>query len=222
MADLRTLLAAIPQAADGLPITSNYHNTLKTALEALAGQLGEANVGPLVVTFPMAFIATSGGRPPWRLDYDGSAASNGPQCEGWFGIDLPDGVRVDRVTFYGRRLKLRANANDVVSWVAELTRQPVLSGKGTPGVLFAANLADPDSDGEFEENAIAQQAARVVDKKTYKYLIRSKILGANPATDAVQRLLACQIECNSRSSPQITTNILFPFVTNAGNINNNL
>lgn len=125
--DLATLLQQIPLAEDGKLITRDYHNSLRAALLALAGQAGTpANAARQLVLVPN-FIVTSNNEQSWR--FSGAIAIAGERgAAGILPIDLRDNETIASVTVTGR----------VPSDFDGILKQVQL-------VLVQQSLADPDS-----------------------------------------------------------------------------
>src|SRR5689334_2896803 len=139
MADMNALISAIPVAMDGQPITINYHNTLRTAIEVIAQNLGVTGPPQSTLTFAAPF-QPNGTSPGWLLDNTGTATKPNGQAtaDGWFYVQLPNGGNIQSVTFIGRKLNL-APAGGTASWSGQLVRQPVIPGVGaTQLILFNA------------------------------------------------------------------------------------
>jgi hypothetical protein len=103
MADgLQLLIDAIPNAVAAEPITTAYHNSVRAALVAIAGQLGTGlPIDPGVVTLAPTFLEHGGG-PNWETR-SVFASVTGNAAEGWLAVPLPDGARIDGMIVKGRR-----------------------------------------------------------------------------------------------------------------------
>src|SRR5439155_9868241 len=94
---IQLLVSSIPTAAPGGVITSEHHNSLRTALLAIANQLG---LGPLSAEGAVTFAPRFAPKDPvdttnekWDLDYGvakKSQALSGHTARGWMEIDLPE------------------------------------------------------------------------------------------------------------------------------------
>lgn len=99
--DLATLLQQIPLAEDGKLITRDYHNSLRAALLALAGQTGTpANAARQLALVPN-FIAFSEKASAW-LPKQGTAFAGEGGADGILPIDLRDNETIASVTVTGR------------------------------------------------------------------------------------------------------------------------
>lgn len=134
--NLQTLLNAIPTAQDGLVITSDYHNTLKAALLALATHQSTS----LIQSYPMALLPIEQqqsrgwslrlGRavlPP--IDSDVSVT-----VHGWMGVCLPNGLRIESMTVFGTGNLMNAVTFDPQAAQTEATLA-VAPGQGGPPIL---------------------------------------------------------------------------------------
>ncbi|MGD1095372.1 MAG: hypothetical protein ABSB35_25680 [Bryobacteraceae bacterium] len=100
MADIQTLVNNIPDAQDGNVITSDYHNTIKTALQAIAGTLAGTSSGQTVtVNVPVNFLPVAGST-PWSVKV-GFAEDPSNSCDGWAPLTLPDGAVLRQLVAIG-------------------------------------------------------------------------------------------------------------------------
>ena len=115
MADIQTLINAIPDAQDGNVITSDYHNTIKTALAAMAAQLGGgAGTQAGTLTVPPNFLPVAGNT-PWNVKV-GFAEDSGNSSDGWIPLTLPEGVVLQQ--FVATGLKKNAAPAGAVNLLA--------------------------------------------------------------------------------------------------------
>src|ERR1700726_1804687 len=97
MADIQALINAIPDAQDGSVITSDYHNTIKAALAAMASQLGGSAGGQTVtLTLPPNFLPI-GRNPPWVVTLGAASDAGTPVSDGWIPVSLPEGAVIQQL-----------------------------------------------------------------------------------------------------------------------------
>jgi len=104
MADIQTLVNDIPDAQDGSVITSDYHNTIKTALEAIAGQLGAGSGGQTetLTLFPnFQPVQPVSAHVPWTITMGAAADAGGNLTDGWLPVHLPDGAMIQQLVVVG-------------------------------------------------------------------------------------------------------------------------
>lgn len=104
MPDIQTLVNAIPDANDGNIISSDYHNTIKAALEAIAAQMGGAAGGQTVTlsllpTFsPVQPVAV---HVPWNMNVGVASDAGGNLTDGWLPLYLPQGAVIQSLAVVG-------------------------------------------------------------------------------------------------------------------------
>jgi hypothetical protein len=103
MGTIQTLINAIPDAEDGNVITADYHNTIKAALEAIAGQLGSGG-GPQTVTLTLqpTFLPKAGS-PVWTVSLGFAADPGPPSCDGFIPLSFPDGAVIQSMEVMGAK-----------------------------------------------------------------------------------------------------------------------
>jgi len=101
MASIQTLVNAIPDANDGGIISSDYHNTIKAALLAIANQLAGAGGASGTLTLQPNFISVSA--KPWSISIGVAADPGPPGADGFIPVMLPDGVIIQSMTVTGSR-----------------------------------------------------------------------------------------------------------------------
>ncbi len=196
MADLDTLVAAIPTAQEGDVITINYHNTLRAAVAALASQPGGTGL-PATVTVTFApDLTPNDGQPPWSRQQGiavkpGASAAppfSGVEATGWMALQLPDGYRIDRLTISG------AKTGNVGSWTASLIRQPMAASGAITVVSGTLDDAPTDTAGNFQVSQQATTTSTLIDNTAFKYVLLIRIRGADSAATAT--LFAFQVVCS--------------------------
>lgn len=137
MADIQTLVNNIPLAQDGNLITSNYHNTIRAALEAIAGQVGGA-AAPAAVTLTLhAAFSPVATFPQFNLSMGVATLTGTGNAAGYIPLNLPDGAVIQQLTISG------ANVNSLTSSkVSAFANLQILavSGGGSPTTLIQVNL----------------------------------------------------------------------------------
>lgn len=188
--ELETLLSRIPVAEDGNVIRSEYHNSLRAALIAIARSLGiSTDMQAVTQTFPPTFFPI-GTQTPWVMSIGLADKAANNSANGWMPVLLPNGARVQNMRVMGRR-------NGTVSiFEVSLVRQRITTTSGpTSGTtltpLFAADLsaaADPFNilvDVEEPTNVTGAAVAavtedfRLIDNNKYKYMITAELNGAS-------------------------------------------
>ena len=202
-ANLQALLAAIPIAQDGQVITSEYHNSLRSALIALASEMGLGLTSPTTtLSFAPAMLPV-GTSTPWPITSNFTAQSAlAANPDGWMPIQLPDGQSIQSMNVTG---KLTASPAPTTFQVV-LFRESVDPDAGGPAALLTIDLKSKT--GSFTVSgtitasgsaataagAVAQLAAvqdlKTIDTSTYKYFLRATVAGAGTGTqveiDAIQ------------------------------------
>jgi hypothetical protein len=175
--DVALALLSVPIAQDGMVITAEFHNALRSAVTAIAGYLGEASVNAAVVaTLAPTFLEVPGVAKKFEVTLEKAAGVNG--ANGWMPIDLPDGARLQRLVVLATAAKT-LNQLDVTLERVEVNGGPVV-------VLATASQTSGDgtmkpATGEIKPVGINSPAAvdemRRVDNSTYRYAIRAKTGG---------------------------------------------
>ena len=196
---LQLLLAGIPIAADGDVITSEYHNSLRNAILAMAQLMG-AGLGStststtLAPTFVRPFDTPLG----WEVTQTG-ARQAGATAFGWMPIQLPHGERLQSMTVYGNKgaavtdltITLARCKLDDASQAA--TPLITVSAKDGTGPIKASDVVKLNSTFGATAALALLDDFKQVDNDTYKYLITARLAGAGETT-AVQ-LSAIQVNC---------------------------
>jgi len=198
-AQVQLFLNAIPIASDGHVITSEYHNSLRNAVLALASHLG---VTVQAIEFATATLS------PGFLQNDGIAGLSSPlaaaaswtispgiaakpsasrSARGWLPVQLPDGKLLQTMTVRGARRHVTRPA-DVFS--VKLYRQALEGTNRTPVPLINVALesaADPfkisqgvaaDLAGLGLSSSSALQVTadfRGIDNNTYQYFVTAEV-----------------------------------------------
>jgi hypothetical protein len=184
MPTLAELVNAIPVASRGDVITAEVHNSLRSALAAIATQLGASTSTQTVTpTFAPAFLA-AGTTPAWILGAGFVRnPTTGTQASGWLPLQLPHGARIQRLIVQaGRNGAIEAPAQMDVT----LERQPLRGGNTTATILAQASLiGSANARNPFEVSAPFAPVgltggnfseAQVVNNDDYKYFARAEML----------------------------------------------
>jgi len=174
--EARDAIAAIPIARDGEVIGSNYHNSLRTALNALLNQvdIGFRPAAPLAPAF-----REDGANKIWTLEpgiAHTPAVAAGETYKGWMPLDLAHGGVISRLVVTGQRIA------SVGTFLVEVSRQAISTDQA-PAVqkiisldLKAANpafLESKDAGAPDVANPSASVLAdrKLVDNVKYKYFL---------------------------------------------------
>ncbi len=177
---LQTLLNAIPTANDGDAIRSDYHNSLRDAVVALANLIGTPQPSPSVtVTVVPAFAMHLVG-PAWVINDGYAGPAVGGSADGILPVQLPDGMSLDSMTVLGRR------NGTVSSFDVLLSRQVLGAVKPTPLIaLDLSGASDPFSVSSginiTDPGAGGPEAYRVINNAKFKYFVTASISGAAAA-----------------------------------------
>ena len=184
MADLQTLINAIPDAQDGNVITSDYHNTIKTALEAIAGQLGGTTSGQsATLTTPPNFLP-NGKNTQWIVTLGAASDSGSAISDGWLPLYLPEGAVIQSMTVNGARV------NAITAAFASLVVQPVTASDVTTLILI--DLAAGGNPFNLTRTPAvpglgpaALQDLATVKNSNNKYLVHAEVIGSTAAASVL-------------------------------------
>jgi hypothetical protein len=196
MAELSTLINNIPRADDGNVISSDYHNTIRDALVAIAAQLGPGvGVRPGAVTLipnllPMGPQLSAVQVPSWTVHL-GFAADNGSGTgsvtNGWLPLSLPDGAVITKLVVVGTKASTAATASGSVS----LLSQPI-TGTETALLIMVDLPASIPAGGGFQATTPTFQSPNTsVDNSKNKYMIQAQSFSS--AADSI-RITAFRVE----------------------------
>jgi hypothetical protein len=194
--NLQALLAAIPIAADGQVITSDYHNSLRQALIAMASEMG---IG--LTTDSVAFTYAPSMLPiaaavAWPISANFtalSAAATNP--DGWLPVQLPDGKILQNMTVAGKLTVPAPTSFQVVLFREALGPDApgpaaliTVDLKSQTGGFTVSNGVTPPGAAASAAGLVAQLAAvqdlKTIDTNSYKYFLRATVTGAGAATVA--------------------------------------
>ena len=185
MADIQTLINAIPDAQDGNVITADYHNTIKTALTAIAGQLGPQAGGRTVVQNLMpAFLPVPpiSSRPAWNVSVGSATDVGGTLTDGWLPLYLPDGAIIQQLNVIG--VKTAATTEGTYSATVNLNILPIGPGNGPTLITIALDnvMGNPfqTAPGQGQPSLAGTSATSLKDLQTVKnsqnkYIIRATV-----------------------------------------------
>jgi hypothetical protein len=175
MADIQTLVNDIPNAQDGDIIGSDYHNTIKAALQAIAQQMG-AGAGPQTVSLTVqpSFLPMAG-LPAWNVSL-GLATDPGPPAAGGFiPFNLPDGATIQKMVVTGSKNNPASKGfvNLVVIPLGGTSGSTLISIDLTPGGNPFTLTGTPNIPGL---TAVALLQIQQVQNTQFKYAILSEVV----------------------------------------------
>lgn len=186
--DLSTLLGDIPIANDGNVFTAHYHNSLRAALIAFAGYLGQLNRNAVEVVAPALQPDAWQETGDWRIRADRAMAyfAQVNKVSGWVALDLPDGAKLQTLTIVNQR------GRGLGTLTVELRRLPLASPEATtPDVLARFTGKPDDADIIHSHNDQVQvnapdssgnvDALVTVDNSSYRYVIVAQADGSETA-----------------------------------------
>lgn len=148
--DLATLLQQIPLAEDGKLITRDYHNSLRAALLALAGQSTTPGKAAKSLTLVPVFTPWGGDKTPGWLPKQGVAIAGKGGADGFLPINLRDNEEIKSVIVTGF---VPSDREDMVRQVTlELVQQSVVDAKANQRAVFTPSRDKVDfenSSGRF-------------------------------------------------------------------------
>jgi hypothetical protein len=182
MADIQTLINAIPDAQDGNVITSDYHNTIKTVLLAIASQIG-AGPAAQTVTLSLQPNLITIGSTGWNVGL--GLATSAAGSNGFVPLNLPDGAVIQQLVVMG------AQASPAVKAFASLLILPIAGTGSTTLILVDLtpggnpfNLSGTPNVPGLTVTALA--SLQTVQNSQFKYAIQAESLGANLTINAFQ------------------------------------
>lgn len=193
MADIQTLVGLIPDAQDGDVISADYHNTIKTALEAIATALGGAAGSQTITqTLQPNFVAKAGTPGAWSVTLGQAADPGPPSCDGFISLDLPDGAVIQQMVAIGA--KTNANSIGFVNLLvlpiggtqATTLVQIDMSKAGNP-----FNLTGTPSITSLTASALLSM--QTVQNSTFKYAIEAQVFSPTGTPAATITLNALQV-----------------------------
>jgi hypothetical protein len=199
---LQALLSAIPIAADGHVITSEYHNTLRSALLALAQAVGAglASTATATTIAPVFVLPKNDPHVAWDVSATGAkqpvANPNNSPIFGWMPIQLPHGEVLQGMTVYGTKKSAVTDLTITLSRYSltdtDQTATPLIkvSAKDGSGAITASNVVTLPL---VTSAASLLDDLKLIDNTKYKYLITANLV---PGGDSpVVELTAIQITC---------------------------
>jgi hypothetical protein len=197
----------VPIANEGNVITSEYHNTVRDVLLAMAQLFGAGVVSPAInVSFAPQFVGPAGDpAPAWSptqvgVSQVGPPQEGRPDAFGWMSVQLPDGARIQSLTVFGKK----AAATQVLTF--SLLRYPLNDVNQTPTTLITLDAKDgtggfSPSDSIKTDPSLGTNLAlatlddyQSIKNDKFKYIFTARLSGA-PANAAVQ-IHAIQIACS--------------------------
>jgi len=174
--DIQALLAMIPVVNDGDVITSDSYNLLRSALIAIANQLGVTPTGGQTgtLTFLPTFFQNSTG-PNWVQTSGIASPPQGGTANGWLPLQLPQGVRIQSMTVIGRK------NGDLDLFQVNLVRQAIADSSAITTLVGISlkNATDPFTVTKLVSVLGAGPAAlnefSTVDITQYKYFVTAEV-----------------------------------------------
>jgi hypothetical protein len=160
---------------------------LRLELQEIARIIGQINTSLVPPTNRFTFspsFSPNGNDVSWSLT-SGTAAKavNQTGANGWLAVQLPQNSRIQSITVVGDK------TGNVGLFQAQLIRQSLVGGNTT---LVSLDLTtQPDA---FQATIPIPVANNLVDNQTNKYLVTTRIVGADQAATA--RIFAIQFVCN--------------------------
>lgn len=174
--DLQLLLASLPFVQDGDLISSDYFNTIRSILFAVANQLGAGlTTSSLTTTIAPVFLGIDSSvslpnNAAWAAwtTAEGyataqQAGANAPalNVSGWFIVQLPNGAQISNMVIIGKRTSYPASTAGVmfqVQLVRQLLADPTISNN--IATLITMDLTG--ADGTFTSQPASIQAPAVL------------------------------------------------------------
>jgi hypothetical protein len=182
MADLQTLVNAIPDAQDGNVITSNYHNTVKTVLQAVVSQLEGAAPSPRTVTLTVQpnFVPIG---TAWTVTLGVARSVAG--SNGFIPLNLPNGAVITQMVAIG------GQTSPASSGFASLLVLPLGGTADTTLILIDLSAGGNPFTLTGSPNVPGLTASALKDMETvqnsqFKYAIQAEVLGAGVTINAFQ------------------------------------
>jgi hypothetical protein len=195
-ADIVAAVNAIPIAVDGQVITVEYHNAVRTAIQAIASQMGFGAVANTdTITFP-PLLLPSGVAPgtaaprAWTVDETGAQIANAvPQeLRVWMPIKLPHFSRLQSMTVFGSK------QGTAGTFSASLFRYPLDSDGANIQPMLTIDMKDKIGDIEESRSitagtssAVATNAAltlqaeeqKLINNDIYRYVVVVRLQSAD-------------------------------------------
>ena len=183
MADLQTLVNAIPDAQDGNIITSNYHNTVKTALQAVATQLEAAGPGGQTVTHTIQPNFATIGTTAWTVTLGSATSANG--SNGFIPLSLPEGAAIQQLVAIG------GQSTPPSDGITSLLVLPLGGTQSTTLILIDLSAGGNPFTLSGSPNAPSLTPSALKDMTTvrnsqFKYAIQCQAFGAGIIINAFQ------------------------------------
>jgi hypothetical protein len=179
--------ADLVSAEDPVKGFNKRFRDLRLELQEIARIIGQINTSLVPPTSRFTFspsFSPNGNDIPWSLT-SGTAAKavNQTGANGWLAVQLPQNTRIQSITVVGDK------TGNVGLFQAQLIRQSLAGGNTT---LVSLDLTtQPDA---FQATVPIPVANNLVDNQTNKYLVTTRIVGADQA--ATVRIFAIQFVCN--------------------------
>jgi len=178
MADIQTLINAIPDAQDGFVITADYEVTIKAALQAIAGQLGVAGSQTVSITLSPTFLPIAGAS-SWGITFCSAADAGANGTNGWLPLYLPDGAIIQKL------LVTAVRTNTAVTGFVQLQIVPIGMTSGTTLIFVDLSAATsspstlpPGTPNVPGVTTVALQDLQTVDNSQFKYVLHAQVFGS--------------------------------------------
>jgi hypothetical protein len=199
--DLRFALAQIPIANDGNVISSEYHNSLRTALLAMAQLLGAGAVAPAInVSYALQL---AGGATGWVQTEAGVASgASVTDASGWMSLALPDGARIQSMQIFGKKsVTVKALTFNLQRYLLDDVSQTpesliTLDASGAAGTFAPADkikaivgLGPTRAQATLDDQQLIQNGK-------FKYIFRVQMTGATAAEPGAVQIHAILVACS--------------------------
>jgi hypothetical protein len=199
--DLRIALARVPIANEGNVITSEYHNSVRNVLLAMAQLFGAGAVAPAInVSFAPQFVTPGGANwVPTELGVSNGASVT--SAFGWMSVALPDEARIASMTVFGKKTVTVKNLKfTLVRYLLSDTNQaqePLISLDATAetGDFSPADSIKTDPSLGTNRALATLDDQQLIQNGKFKYVFRAQLNCDASAQDSVQ-IHAIQIACS--------------------------
>jgi len=172
--EIMTLLNGIPLARMGDIITSEHHNSLRRAVNALARGIG-ASAGQTILNIEPNFLPVNQRLPAqfdWTVTFNKAivptnADTKDDNVKGAFNVQLPNNANIQRMIVRGKRIGDEGNPSE---FFVTLNRLAYDTPNANPEVIVEIDLKT--NVGPFKESANAKSASLgSVDNTKFQYFI---------------------------------------------------
>jgi hypothetical protein len=220
--DIQLLLASLPFVQDGNLISSDYFNTIRSILFAIANQLGAGlTSASLMTTIAPVFLGVydsgnAGNGVPWTgwTSTQGYAVAqqsgaNALAVSGWLIVPLPNGAQISNIVVIGRRTGYPTNTSGAMFQV-QLIRQLLTDPTNSNNIATLITTDLTGADGTFTSQPVnvqapvvlgigqgiasiaLQQELQTVDTTKYRYILVARAT-STANSGALAQIFAVQI-----------------------------